>query len=403
MNKVNKISKLLRKKTNSHFKISLTMFIISLILLSTSLVFLINQYNQLERDFIKNNNTHVIEITSLSISDKETSYLKFSDMDLIKKNLTGFIEREDYKIFKESMVNFGVSDKKGISYFISGIDDEAFLLFGIDNDKKGVGYSRSYDEEEKVLDIPKIEISTEGFTGDGHKEYPLEIKRINGDTSPLELYEFDTEKMYVNMDTFREIIKIMYDLDWNDFVSEYDSTNKFGIQGIYKIYVYVNDLNNVDSIAEIINDLGFNTNYTFKSFENFSNSISNTVLIASILICIILLITSINIILSFNSYYKMQRKDIGILKQFGYSQNVIYKIYSRTLNLTFLIIMTVIIIYTIFIGMFFIKYNYLKSIMFIFCFMVFILYIICFIIRFLLKKYCKENIISLLKKSKEFE
>ena len=53
---------------------------------------------------------------------------------------------------------------------------------------------------------------------------------------------------------------------------------------INRILIYVTTLSNVDHIADIINSLGFNINYTLESFNDLSKSLNNTLLSSFIIL-----------------------------------------------------------------------------------------------------------------------
>ena len=57
------ISRIIAKKTSLYLKISMSLFVLSLILLTTAVTFVQQQYIQLKKDFVDNANTHIISIT----------------------------------------------------------------------------------------------------------------------------------------------------------------------------------------------------------------------------------------------------------------------------------------------------------------------------------------------------
>lgn len=59
------ISRIIAKKTSLYLKISMSLFVLSLILLTTAVTFVQQQYIQLKKDFVDNANTHIISITSV--------------------------------------------------------------------------------------------------------------------------------------------------------------------------------------------------------------------------------------------------------------------------------------------------------------------------------------------------
>ncbi len=63
------------------------------------------------------------------------------------------------------------------------------------------------------------------------------------------------------------------------FRIKFDEDNPYGIQAINNIYVYVDNISDVEKTARTIDGVDYNTNYTFKAFDNFDASIKNTIMI----------------------------------------------------------------------------------------------------------------------------
>lgn len=171
-----------------------------------------------------------------------------------------------------------------------------------------------------------------------------------------------------------------------------------------KIYVYVDALSQVEGIAELVNDEGYNTNYTFKAFDNFDVSMKNTLVLSLTLGFLILMITAAHVILSFNSYLKVQQKDMGILKQLGYNPTTINQIYSRNINAIFFFTAVGITLYIVVVSAIFIGENvYLFTFSIIVLVILILLAINRIIVLWILRQYSKKNILTLLKINKEFE
>ena len=73
MNK-QKISKIIAKKTSLYLKISMSLFVLSLVLLTTAVIFVQQQYMQLRKDFVDNSNTHIISVSRVQGDKPNITY-----------------------------------------------------------------------------------------------------------------------------------------------------------------------------------------------------------------------------------------------------------------------------------------------------------------------------------------
>lgn len=326
-----KISKMILKKSNKYLKISVALFAFSLIFLSTFLIMFINQYMQVKRDFIDNDNTHIIEV-SYEEHQNNVCELKFSDLEDMDIEIKANFKDLQYDIVKEYQLNFGIEDENHNTMFIYGLSDNASkFLNGVELKNDNI-YQNTANVEYIILKIPIIFADKNGLTSNDIVSYQLKNNSIDLKNTIFNSYKEQKDRAFVNFETYKKIIEQAYNINWDDFEHQFDIKNIFGIQAIHKVFIHINDLNQVEKIATIIDNMGFATNYTFKSFDNFSESMNNTVFIFIILVFTILAITIIYMILSFNSYLKVQQKDMGILKQYGYSEKKIHKIYSRNIK-----------------------------------------------------------------------
>lgn len=398
-----KISKMILKKSNKYLKISVALFAFSLIFLSTFLTMFINQYMQVKRDFIDNDNTHIIEVFYKE-HQNNVCELKFSDLEDIDIEIKTNFKDLQYDIVKEYQLNFGIEDENHNTVFIYGLSDNASkFLNGVELKNDNI-YQNIANVEYINLKIPIISADKNGLTSNDIVSYQLKNNSINLKNTIFNSYKEQKDRAFVNFETYKKIIEQAYNINWDDFEHQFDIKNIFGIQAIHKVFIHINDLNQVEKVATIIDNMGFATNYTFKSFDNFSGSMNNTVFIFIILVFTILAITIIYMILSFNSYLKVQQKDMGILKQYGYSEMKIHKIYSRNINSIFIKVFYFITIFNVLIGLVFIGFKDFSYILLIFGIVSLLQYIINrIIVNVLLKSYTKKNIMDLLKKSKEFE
>ncbi len=158
----------------------------------------------------------------------------------------------------------------------------------------------------------------------------------------------------------KKIIKLAYGVQWDEFMIQFDKVNPYGIQAINNMYVYVDSIADVEKTARVLDSAGFNTNYTFQAFDNFDASIKNTIMITVALAAIILGITTVHVVLSFNSYLKIQQKDMGILRQKGHDSSAVFSIYEVSINSILGKIALVVEIFTVILGLIFIDIHFFQ-------------------------------------------
>lgn len=398
------VSRLILKKSSKFLKISICLFAFSLILIAIFLDVFFNQYLQMKKDFIDNKNTHVIEISNFMESESFCRELNFDDKNIISKQIKSVNKNIDFTVINEYQFNFGIEDNLGNVFFLYGLDDAGANFLNKDELKNYCLYSSNLSTDKITLNIPVINAEENGLSSDTFKPMEFSVDFDVPSKTPLSIYENALGQTFISFTTYKNLIEQIFNINWDTFVSEYNTDNEFGIQAIYKIFVYVNDIKNVNTVAKILNESGYSTNYTFESFDNFDQSMKNTILISGSLIIFIFIISCINIILSFNSYLRVQQKDMGILKHYGYSERQIRVIYAHNINMIFVYMSIFMLIVIVTSTKILIKTNILKYLFIVSLAVYLPMFLINRIVSyFVVKTYVKKDIYTLLKSSKEFE
>ncbi|MEB9897843.1 hypothetical protein P4K96_31040 [Bacillus cereus] len=115
-------------------------------------------------------------------------------------------------------------------------------------------------------------------------------------------------------------------------------------------------------------------------------------------------LTASHVLLSFHSFLKVQQKDMGILKQFGFKNRMIQHIYAGNINRIFGQVAAGIAAYTAIICLLFVQERLLLYSFSLLFFLMIVLFIINRIIVLVIAKgYASKDILTLLKTNKEFE
>lgn len=397
-----KISKIIAKKTSLYLRISIILFIVSLILLSTAIIFVYQQYKQLRKDFVDNINTHLITVTRKVRPGLNSTFpLTFEDEKNIKKIIDN--NPQSYMYSKYS-IGFGISDNNDNVYFVKGIDNQIIKNSDIGEIKDNEAIVSSNIEKQRILlKIPVINVQEGGFISNYTKELKIQCIQNFIFVEPFEELEINPDTIFVNTQTLKKIISLMYNTTWEDYIYNYDKSNPYGIEIIESINVYVDNLQDVKQVANSLQDSSYEVKYVLSAFDDLQGSLNNTYNIYGLLLIFILLTTTINIILSFRGYLINMQKDMGILRHYGYSPKRVYNIYRMTIINPYIKVVLIMSIYILIISLLVLKFDFWKICILTLALILFLIGIILAILLQMLKKICAKEIINLLKKSKEVE
>ena len=108
MNKSNlkKVSLLLRKKSTSYLKVSFVIFVISLVIVASISVVGISQYANLQQEFIKNDNTHIICVGGIEFGNRYDS-LTMKDREIIDHIIQSNFPDTEFELIVQSRIPNG--------------------------------------------------------------------------------------------------------------------------------------------------------------------------------------------------------------------------------------------------------------------------------------------------------
>lgn len=397
-NNLKKVSKLLRKKSTSYLKVSFVIFVISLIIVASISVVGISQYVNLQKEFIKNDNTHIICVGGIEFGSRYDS-LTMKDRETIDKIIKTSFPNMGFELIVQSRIPNGISDKDGNHFSLSVIGNDCAKWLKLDHMEDDTIYSADSKENlpsEVCLELPVIKSENGGMTADRYVDYQVSFSNKAGKKNIFETYDRSPGKhYYINYNTYLNLTSVMYQVPKDKLKTENNIDN---------IFVYVTEIQNVEKVADLLNGKGYATDYTLKAFESLDRTVQSLIKIGAVLIVIIFIFTCVNLILSFDSYIKLQKKDIAILKHLGYRDSDIQKIYRKNISGIFLKLGIGVTVYTALIGMLlvhFSKWLYLLGV--IAALDTALLLVFAVISGIVLNKYVKKGILELMKVDKAFE
>lgn len=391
-------AKLILRKSGNYMKLSLLIFITMIALLCFSLLFYLSYSNDNNKNYTENEIVHV-----LSVEGKfdDNTYRNLRPQD--KVDLDNYLSKKDYDASTEFFYSLsGVTVNNETSILIIGVDENASHYISDSDLENDVLYTNDFDSAELEIDIPIIHSDEEGnmnIDDSIKKTYPIN-KAIKNKVIDYFCHDYDNlKKVYVTEETYLEIFKLV-NPDKEKISSVYDSENIV----IDSAYVNVTDLADVDKIANKLGDEGYDINYTFSAFDAMGTSLQKNGILFFIMIMILLVVASVNLILSMVSYIDMSTKDMGVLKFMGYDSRRIYNIYKRNINRIFLLLAIVAEVCITILTFVTIDQNIGSVILGLSIGVISLLLILDLIINeFYLKKVTKNNLLYLIKETKQFE
>jgi len=398
------VSKLIFGKSKKYLRISTILFIMSLTFVATLLVFVENQYLQMRKDFVENENTRIIQIGTVQ-SNGRVDYLRFADAARIKKKLKLEHPNSAFKVINQYQFNFGITDTEGNAHFLFSLDEVGASLLGDRIEfHPGTAYSIHAPANSSIeLMIPVIEVVEGGMRSVEAISYILQREAGVSPNNPFALFEHNSNHLYIAASTYRQIIELVFATDWSTFVERFDRDNPYGIAAINRIFVSVGDLSDVRPMVRTLSDMGFGVHYILKAFDDLAASVRTTAVLMSILTLAVFLGAAAYIVLSFNACLRIQQKDMGILKHFGYSTADLEGIYSIGINHVFLRAGLVVAAYTLIITAVLVPSAFLFYVTLNLAVILGLILAVNRIIVSVLKMHARGDIISLLKVNKEFE
>lgn len=393
-------AKLILRKSGSYMKLSLLIFITMIALLCYSLLFYISYTEDNLKNYSENEIVHIISFEG-----------KFEN------NTYRDLCAQDKEYIQSKMNEQNVEGSVGFFYsFVGAIlnNEDMILIIGVDKDAEqfivssemedNIFYTNDINSDKIQLDIPSVDIDENGNVNIDSSEkitFPRE-NVINNRV--IDYFSHDYEelyKVYVTEDTFFRIINIAFD-NYVDYTSALDSDTQNIV--VDSAYVTINDIYDIDNMAKCFTDIGYDITYTFSAFDAMGKSIRKNGILFFLMITVLLIVSSVNLILSLISYIDMSKKDMGILKFMGYSNSRIYIIYKRNVNSIFALLWGVAVVFICILTVVTICTNYLKVILYLSLGVTLLLVILNIIVSILyLKKVTNKNILYLIKETKQFE
>lgn len=301
------------KKSGGYLRISI-MFLVSIVITSIVGLLYARQYFQFEKDFVTNIalRTFIVE-KNLDLSTNRMGRLYQQDVVRIGSLLKEKFPNEEFSVIP-------VYRNSAVSLFgryvrLYGIDPKHSFIIGLENMEDNVLYTVSNMQDTVPLEISVVKIEENGFeAGENHTKSMKTSTGVSKNSPVLSddlMRDSDMECCFVTTKTFEEIVPIIVDGKANSIQEALNLPEALVRMHIYVIaensfklrpvYLFLSD-HNYNGLAKI--DI-------FDDFDDFAETISVSFFVFSLSALVLLIMTTVNIILSFRSFYRVQQKDMA--------------------------------------------------------------------------------------------
>jgi len=402
----NSCAKLLLKKSSGHLKISLIMFLVSITITGVIGLLYARQYFQYERDFLENVAMRTITV-DMHFGNRAVRPVRSIDVYEISQALINEFPNREITIIPVYTTNTGLT-MNGAQINFFAVEQSHSFIADIDNMLDHWAYSIRQQPNPLALEISVLTEITDGGYVSGALERVLlnSATGVSSNTPVLNtpnifpsMLEYPT--IFVNMNTFREIVAVLLNTETDNLDDVMDNN---ALVRLSSIFVFVDDLRLVNSVSTFLVEQDYRTFAPVDSFDDFGETLSVAFWVFLLSSIVLLGMTTVNIFLSFRSFYRVQQKDMGVLSYMGFNNKRIFRMYNKNLGKKFLQIFALSSIFILLAGMIIFAFgHWLTLAIFISSLFAFLCILYVAIVRFIIRNYVKQDLLVLIRESKEFE
>jgi len=398
-------AQLLSKKSSGHLKISSIMFLVSITITSVIGLLYARQYFQYERDFLENVAMRTITVERY-FGNQSVRPVSFTDVFEVTKILEKEFPNTKITVVPVYTTNTGITANGGQLNFFA-IESEHSFIVDLDEMLDNTAYFTRPQPNTIAIEISVLtEITDNGFVSGALKRMILDTEiGATGNTPILSTQNIFPSMLayptfFVNMNTFNEIAAIFL----NRKIENIQDAAASGLISLHGIFVYVDELRMVSAVSSLLGKQDYSTVAPINAFDDFGETLSVTFMVFMLTAAVLLCMTTVNIFLSFRSFYRVQQKDMGILNYIGFSNKRIFRMYCSNLVKKFLQIFFFSSCLVLLAGMVIFSFgHWLTLSIFILSLWGLLCILYAAVARFVIYKYVHQDLLVLIRESKEFE
>jgi len=302
-------AKLILKKSGGYLRISI-MFLVSVVITSIIGLLYARQYFQFEKDFLTNIALRTF-VVDANYGENRIGRLNQEDVEQISRLLKEKFPNEEFSVIPVYRTDrIRLFDRL---VYLYGIDPEHSFILGLENMENNVLYTVS-----NMQDTVPIEILVRKKTIIGNLTTPEATKTMKTSmgvarNSPVLsddlMRDSDMEYCFVTTKTFEEIIPITLDGRAKSIKEALEMSAS--LVEIRSIYVVAENILMLNPAYSHLIEHNYRSYAKIDVFEDFSETISVSFFVFSLSALVLLIMTTVNIILSFRSFYRVQQKDMA--------------------------------------------------------------------------------------------
>lgn len=319
------ISEIVKRKPTKYLISSVAvlvgLFIGLLIFSSLSVQFI---FSESKKASMNTPNTHIINTAFKLVEGTESiSPLYFEDETKIKDLIKDVDGAYSYTAY---VIPYGITDENDNVYSIRALSDDFFTSTDYKiNDNEAL---TTEDAKDITLKVPVMDIGLEGDTSASTVDMKLSLTTTEKDNEFFSNFGDMPDQIIVNTETYAKIIELMYDVPWTEFKKDNSNMAAYGFEPIGRINTHVENSSDLNVLSERLAVNNYDSSYgvgdcgdTTAYLKHLLKLSSTVLIVAFAFVCIITRIT-------FKKYMATTQKDIGILKNYGYSNKDVYAIYK---------------------------------------------------------------------------
>ncbi|HPU67495.1 MAG TPA: hypothetical protein PLK57_05535 [Clostridiales bacterium] len=296
------------KKSGGYLRISI-MFLVSVVITSIIGLLYARQYFQFEKDFLTNIALRTF-VVDANYGENRIGRLNQEDVEQISRLLKEKFPNEEFSVIP-------VYRNSAVSLFgryvrLYGIDPKHSFIIGLENMEDNVLYTVSNMQDTVPLEISVVKIEENGFeAGENHTKSMKTSTGVSKNSPVLSddlMRDSDMEYCFVTTKTFEEIVPIIVDGKANSIQEALNLP-----EALVRMHIYVIAENSfkLRPVYLFLSDHNYNGLAKIDIFEDFAETISVSFFVFSLSALVLLIMTTVNIILSFRSFYRVQQKDMA--------------------------------------------------------------------------------------------
>jgi len=328
-------ARMMRAKAPIQFRLAAATLFVAAFALSTMGLFAWRVVQDAKRQFVTNTAVHVILVNSRSLGEQDLPRpVQWQDRQRIQEILDQSLSDAGARAWNVYQINFGITDSEGRADWVESVDPGAASLLGLAQMRDDTAYTTSSKASRLILYVPVVRQTQGGYESD--RRIPMTLTRVEqiprqaplmALSSALNADSPNGRPLFVSYDAYRTILERAFGQPFPGVIRALERGQDFGIEPVASVAVYIPHLTDVDQVARILTAHHYNVAYALGAFQQLSSTWRTAARMAFGFILVTVVAMYLGAWLAFRSDLRRSRKDLGILRHFGFSAQEVARIY----------------------------------------------------------------------------